>query len=172
MNEKIVELVAYLRKITGFKSLSIPPFLLKGQIGIRRFSTNENFTLSEFCETYKIEVEQKELSPDDFVAADTYNSLKINEFKNAFRANVRILHKHRTKKISSPCLAHLLYIGEQKRYANLLIINYLWARTYEESFFGANENFVYLCRDRNRKKKASKYAVPLRTAYLEAISTK
>jgi hypothetical protein len=166
MNENIVELVAYLRKITGFKSLSILPFLLKGQIGIRRFSTNENFTLSEFCETYKIEVEQKELSLDGFAATDTYNSLKINEFKNTFRANACILHKHRTKKIPSPCLAHLLYIGAKKRYANLLIINYLWARTCEKRFFGANENFVYLCRN---KKIASTNAIPVRMAFIEAV---
>jgi hypothetical protein len=47
----------------------------------------------------------------------------------------------------------LLYIGAKKRSANLLIINYLWARNCEEKFFGAIENFVYLCRNRNRKKK-------------------
>jgi hypothetical protein len=96
MNEKRFELVAYLRKITGFKSLSILPFLLKGQIGIRRFSTNENFTLSEFCETYKIEFEQKELSLDGFAATDTYNSLKINEFKTIILTKTDSLHKHQT----------------------------------------------------------------------------
>jgi hypothetical protein len=167
MNEKIFELVAYLRKITGFKSLSILPFLFKGQIGIRRFSTNENFTLSEFCETYKIEVEQKELSLDGFAATDTYNSLIFNEFI-CFCANACIFRNHLAKKILSPCLAHSLYIGARKRYANLLIINYLWARTCEKRFLVQLETLFTFAMG---KKIASKYAIPVRMAYLEAAQT-
>jgi hypothetical protein len=59
--------------------------------------------------------------------------------------------------------------GARKRYAILLIINYLWARTCEKRFLVQLETlFTFAAIE----KKASKCAVPERMAHLKAISTK